>query len=533
MNFAHIRRKVFCLWFALIILLVAASLGLATDKKPSTPAPAQKPAAAAPKPATAPAKPGATGAGAPKTNTGTTGSRTGGTGAGTAKGTTGATGTHGATGAGATKGATGAGAPKSTAGAGAGKAAIAPHSLAAGAGRSPAVSKTVQTKSGATVGVDKRGNVRTIQTAHGMTINRGANGNRRVVTERNGQRFVSNGHGAGYVQRPYRTVGGRTYYQRSYVYGGRSYAVVYGGYPYRGGYYYRYYPTYYYGPAYYGWAYNPWVTPVTYGWGWGGSPWYGYYGGYFEPYPVYPYASLWVADYLIAANLQAAYEAGVAAGEAAPASFLYDLGTGAYGGGAEPAGDAAVAAKLTPELKQQISEEVKLEIAAEKIAAAGGTGTSGATSGGGDERPSALDPNYKMFVVFTDLDVSTDDGQDCSLSAGDVVERIDADAGTDNGVHVRVRAGKKSDCKVDSNPQVDLNDLQEMHNHFREQVDAGLKNLADNAGKNGLPAAPDTKTIGGPPPAPDANAAAQLKQQQQDADQAEAEAKQAAAAPNN
>jgi hypothetical protein len=415
-----------------------------------------------------------------------------------------------------------------------GAAASAPHSLAAGAGRSPAVSKTVQTKSGSTVGVDKRGNVRTIQTSHGMTINRGASGNRRVVTEHNGQRFVSNGHAGGYVQRPYRTVGGRAYYQRSYVYGGRSYAVVYGGYGYRGGYYYRYYPTSYYQPAYYGWAYNPWATPVAYGWGWGGAPWYGYYGGYFEPYPVYPYASLWVADYLIAANLQAAYNAGVAAGEAAPPStFLYDLGTGAYGGGSEPMGDAAVTAKLSPELKQQIADEVKSEIASEKIAAAGTSGTSGATSGGGDERPSALDPNYKMFVLFVDLDVSTDDGQDCSLSAGDVVERVDADAAADNGVHVRVRAGKKSDCKVDSNPQVDLNDLQEMHNHFREQVDAGLQNLAKNAGKNGLPAAPDTKTTGGPPPVPDANAADQLKQQQQDADQAEAEAKQAASSPNN
>jgi hypothetical protein len=376
------------------------------------------------------------------------------------------------------------------------------------------------------VGLDKRGNVRTIQ-GHGMTINRGAGGNRRVVTERNGQRFVSNGRRGGYVERPYRSFGGRSYYQRSYVYGGHSYARVYGRFGYRGGYYYRYYPTYYYHPAYYGWAYNPWPAPVAYGWGWGGSPWYGYYGAYFQPYPVYPYASLWVADYLIAANLQAAYEANAAAADAGGSTFLYDLGTKAYGGGSEPAGDAEVQAKLTPELKQQISEQVKTVIAAEKIAAAASSGTS-ATAGGGDERPSALDPNYKMFVVFTDLDVSTDDGQDCSLSAGDVVERVDADAGSDNGVHVRVRAGKKSDCKVDSNPQVDLSDLQEMHNHFREQIDAGLQELAKNSGKNGLPAAPDTTTTGGAPPAPDANAADQLKQQQTDADQAEAEAKQAA-----
>ncbi|HEY6268778.1 MAG TPA: hypothetical protein VIX11_10800 [Candidatus Acidoferrum sp.] len=29
-----------------------------------------------------------------------------------------------------------------------------------------------------------------------------------------------------------------------------------------------------------------------------------------------------------------------------------------------------------------------------------------------------------------------------------------------------------------------------MPNHFREQMDAGLKTLADNQGKNGLPSAP-------------------------------------------
>jgi hypothetical protein len=362
-----------------------------------------------------------------------------------------------------------------------------------------------------------------------MTVNRGVSGNRRVVTERNGQRFVSDGRRGGYAQRPYRTYGGRSYYQRTYVYGGRSYARVYGGFGYRGGYYYRYYPTYYYNPGYYGWAYNPWAAPVAYGWGWGGSPWYGYYGAYFQPYPVYPYASLWLTDYLIGASLQAAYEAGQ--GDAGGAAGVGDLGALAYGGGYEAASETVSAVKLTPELKQQIAEEVKAEIAAEKVAAAAGTSTTTAPAATGDEKPAALDPNFKFFVVSTDLDVSTDDGQDCTLSIGDVIERVDADAGSDNGVHVRVRAGKTTDCKVDSNPQVDLNDLQEMHNHFREQVDAGLESLAKNAGKNGLPAAPDTKTIGGAPPAPDPTAASQLQQQQKDADQAEAEAKQDAGAP--
>ena len=550
MKLTHPSVKLFRSWFVFVMLLLVAGFASAQTKKPSAPAPAPKAAAPAPKPAAAPAAhapaggtasgahPPATGGTAgthpPTGATGGTHPTTGGTGAAATHGTTGSTTGHGTTGTTAGHGTTGAttahaGAAAGTAGHAGG--AAAPHSLGAGAGRSPAVSRTVQTKSGNNVGVDKHGNVRTIE-GRGMTINRGVNGNRRVVTERSGQRFVSNGRRGGYAERPYRTYGGRSYYQRTYVYGGRSYARVYGRYGYRGGYYYRYYPTYYYHPAYYGWAYNPWPAPVAYGWGWGGAPWYGYYGAYFQPYPVYPYASLWLADYLIAANLQAAYEAGQAAGAASGSASVEELGALAYGGGYEAASDTVSAVKLTPELKQLIADEVKAEIATEKSASAAGTSTTAAPAAtGADETPAALDPNFKIFVVSTDLDVSTDDGQDCTLSIGDVIERVDTEPGSDNGVHVKVRAGKATDCKVGSTPEVDLNDLQEMHNHFREQVDAGLENLAKNAGKNGLPAAPDTGTTGGAPPAPDPTAAAALQQQQKDADQAEAEAKQEAGAP--
>ena len=68
-------------------------------------------------------------------------------------------------------------------------------------------------------------------------------------------------------------------------------------------------------------------------------------------------------------------------------------------------------------------------------------------------------------------------------------------------------------------------DLQEMHNHFRELIDAGMKSLAEKSGKDGLPAAPDTSTKAGevPAPAPDGNVDSELQQQQKDADQTEAE----------
>jgi hypothetical protein len=59
-------------------------------------------------------------------------------------------------------------------------------------------------------------------------------------------------------------------------------------------------------------------------------------------------------------------------------------------------------------------------------------------------------------------------------------------------------------------------------------MDAGLKELADKQGKNGLPAAPDTKTQPGevPAPSPDTSVDKDLEQQQKDAAAAEAEAKQ-------
>ena len=43
--------------------------------------------------------------------------------------------------------------------------------------------------------------------------------------------------------------------------------------------------------------------------GLGRTPWYGYYGYYFNPYPAYATAALWMTDYVISQNLQNAYSA--------------------------------------------------------------------------------------------------------------------------------------------------------------------------------------------------------------------------------
>jgi hypothetical protein len=77
-----------------------------------------------------------------------------------------------------------------------------------------------------------------------------------------------------------------------------------------------------------------------------------------------------------------------------------------------------------------------------------------------------------------------------------------------------------------------VDDLQEMQNHFAEQLNNGMGELAKKQGTDGMPSAPDTGTVASavPPPAPDTTAEKTLQDQQQAADQAEADAKQQAAA---
>jgi len=416
----------------------------------------------------------------------------------------------------------------------------------------PNGAKTVSLKNGGKATFRKDGKVRSIQTKN-MSINHGVHGERRVVAQRNGRQVVAQGRGGrvgGYSQRAYYRNGSTTYVQRTYVYGGTTYAYGYSSYYYGGYPYYGYAPSYYYGPAYYGWAYNPWPAPVYYNWGWGGAPWYGYYGAYYQPYPVYPYASLWLADFLIAASLQAAYTEQAAEaenGELVPPQFgqevsdvIASLGSSdpliaanlatAYGSRSYLLKAAAPAAgsggsQMPADVKQAIADQMKKEVAAEKEAAAN-KGKN--TTKSGEQVPAALDPNTRYFVVSTGLDVTTSDGVECGLTPGDVVYRTGDTPDEDKMVDATVKSTKKDDCALGVTVGIDTGDLQEMHNSFRQTMDQGLKKLADNAGKNGLPAAPDTKTTQGevPAPTPDSNVNDDLQSTQKEADQAEKEAQQ-------
>jgi hypothetical protein len=167
----------------------------------------------------------------------------------------------------------------------------------------------LKTPAGTEAKFNSRGGLASIHTAKGLTIHHSANGARRIESlHSDGTKVVSTGRNRGFVEHSF-THGGRPFVARTYLVNGRAYARVYGRYSYRGEYFYHYVPAYFYAPAFYGWAYNPWAAPVAWGWGWGSAPWYGYYGYYFSPAAYYPSPALWLTDFLLAANLQAAYDA--------------------------------------------------------------------------------------------------------------------------------------------------------------------------------------------------------------------------------
>jgi hypothetical protein len=142
--------------------------------------------------------------------------------------------------------------------------------------------------------------------------------------------------------------------------------------------------------------------------------------------------------------------------------------------------------------------------------------------------PAALDPKTRLFVVASDLDATTSEGVECSLNPGDVIYRTGDQADEDHMVDVTVKSSKKDDCAIGASVGVETGELQEMHNHLRETMDAGLKALAEKQGKDGIPAAPDTRTQAGEVPAPttDTEVQGDLQRQTKEADQAEADAQQ-------
>lgn len=390
----------------------------------------------------------------------------------------------------------------------------------------------LRTQRGSEARFNDHGRVSTIH-AGTLTINHGFHGGRTVVTRtQGGVRVVGMGRHHGFVEHPF-VRGDRTYLRRTYVYGGRSYAVVYRNCYYGGVPYYAYVPRVYYAPAFYGWAAAPFVAPVVWGWPWAADPWYGYYGAYFAPAPVYPYPALWLTDFLLAESLRSAYEAREAAAyaDAEPYAEPPPPEPSPYASDADEPPAArphryarAAASTLTPEVKQAIAEEVKVQIAAQQAAAS----RPEQIVASNEQAPEALDPKFRTFIVSRTLSAPTDDGGACSLSAGDVLTRIANKPDADQNVTMLVTSSQPNDCETGTQLPVSLQDLQDMHNDFREKIDAGLRTLADNEGKNGMASgpAPDQRPSEEGQAQPDSDASQLLDQQRAAADGAEADVRQ-------
>jgi hypothetical protein len=361
---------------------------------------------------------------------------------------------------------------------------------------------------------------------NGLNINRGIHGGRKVMAQRNGRTLVSTGPHQGYVERPYLNRGGRTYYQRTYVAGGRAYARAYRGYDYRGVRYYGYCPDHYYHSAFYSWAYRPWGRQVAYSpaaWGWAGAPWFTAYGGYFTPYTAYRAPAFWLTDFVIAANLQVGYQSSVVAGQPPDND-----------GGNEPPPDGSEIdgnqTPINPQVKQAIATEVEQQIGQEQVEANAQT----QNPQGGPQAaqvPDALNPSQRVFIVSSDIDTALETGQECSLSGGDVVQRTSDNPDANQNVTANVLSSKQGNCPSGQSVMVSAQDLQEMHNQFREKIDEGLQTMAEQAGDAGMPPPPENGTTPGevPPPTPDAAAPTQLDAAQNLADQIEGQVQSGAA----
>jgi hypothetical protein len=258
----------------------------------------------------------------------------------------------------------------------------------------------------------------------------------------------------------------------------------------------------YYRPAFYLYAYNPWRRPVVYVWGWGRSPWYGYYSGYFSPYPEYRSPSLWLTDYLIAATLESAYQERMAANS---------MPMNNYAGG-QP---------MTPETKQAIAEEVRRQIDVQRME------QNQMGSGGGSVTTIFSDNAQHVFVANSSYIYNSNVGE-CMVSEGDVLQMTGAPTNA-TSADVVVLSSRGQDCPKGSTVSAPLQDLQEMHNAMMATVDRGLGEMQAKQGHDGIPALPQGSagTIDSPyveEAQPDPNVAGELDGVIRETDRAEQQA---------
>lgn len=307
----------------------------------------------------------------------------------------------------------------------------------------------------------------------GMDIHNNIAGGRRIDVELADHSHLSYDRGFGFISHSY-SYHGRDFQRRNYYYHGRAYNRYYDRYAYRGRYLDVYSPYQYYSGGFYGWVYNPWAVPIAYAWGFGGAPWYGFYGGYFAPAPVYATPSLWLSDFVIGSALASGYQAQLA--DQAPAG-----NTG-----------AAVPTPLTDETRQLIADEIKGQIALENMEAQRNAQHQDIEPQSSSIARMLSDGQPHVFVASREFDVIDAAGQACAVSDGDVLQLRNprgAEA-TSATLVVIASKGRGAECPGQSTISVSLDELQEMQNGMRSALELGMAAMQSGQGKRGLPAAP-------------------------------------------
>jgi hypothetical protein len=229
---------------------------------------------------------------------------------------------------------------------------------------------------------------------------------------------------------------------------------------------------------------------------------------------MYPSASYWLTDYMISQDMQAAYAAHQEAGEVDGAPM---------GSGGPP--------ELTPDVKQQISDEVRNQLALENDEAQRTAHQIDVDPGSSGIARLLADGRPHVFVAGSALDLVDANGQECAISDGDALALRTPPPADATAADLMVLASKGGqECQKNSTVTVQLTDLQEMQNQMRATIDQGLQELRAKQGTGGLPQAPpsaqakptQTEYASIAPP-PDPKDAADLQQQVQQADQSEKE----------
>ena len=282
--------------------------------------------------------------------------------------------------------------------------------------------------------------------------------------------------------------------------------------------------------VYYAWALAPWPRPVAYAWGWQVQPWYPTYGVLFTPYPMYTSPDLWMTDYIISRNMQAAYQAQTPpppseplppavpapdSGAPAPDAQPGDTSAAPQPGAAPPAppsidataAPAAPPPAITPQIKAQLNTQIKVQLEEQQAAQATPAVLTAQTG------PPALRANHVFFQVVQPLDVPTAHGH-CSLSANDYIKRTGEMSSDDWMIPVVVELSRPSDCPEGLATRIGLNDLNAMENEQEAQVLEAMQAASKSMGPNGPPAGARPTLIADGSATPDRSALDAFRQAQ-------------------